>query len=145
MIVGIGTDIIEIERVDRLLRRHGDRFLRLCFTDGERAYALARKNASQHLAARIAAKEAVMKALGTGWGRGVRWRDIEVRREPGQAPRVVLSGGAARRARSVGAAHVHLSLSHLRGEAIAFVVAEGVGAKRRPLTPVARRQARRRP
>lgn len=125
MIIGIGTDLIEVERVDRVRRRHGDRFLRLCFTENEQAYALARKNVSQHLAARFAAKEAVMKALGTGWGRGVRWRDIEVRRRAGEAPRIVLSGGAARRARALGVARLHLSLSHLRGEAIAFVVAEG--------------------
>ncbi len=130
MIVGLGTDIIEIDRVDRLHRMHGERFLRLCFTDGERDYALARKNAAQHLAARFAAKEAVMKALGTGWGRGVRWRDIEVRRAPGEAPRVALSGGASRRAKAIGIDRLHLSISHLRGEAIAFVVAEGRGTGR---------------
>jgi holo-[acyl-carrier protein] synthase len=139
MIIGIGTDIIEVERVDRLHRLHGERFFRLCFTDEERAYAAARKNIGQHLAARFAAKEAVMKALGTGWGRGVRWRDIGVTRKPGEAPRVELSGGAARRARALGVTRVHLSISHLRGEALAFVIAEG------DATPPARTPRRTRP
>jgi holo-[acyl-carrier protein] synthase len=138
MILGIGTDIIEVERVDRLHRLHGERFLRLCFTDEEQAYAAARKNVGQHLAARFAAKEAVMKALGTGWGRGVRWRDIGVTRKPGEAPRVELAGGAARRARALGVTRVHLSISHLRGEALAFAVADGEA----PKPPRARKRAR---
>jgi holo-[acyl-carrier protein] synthase len=125
MIIGVGTDLIEVGRVERLLDRHREPFLRRCFTPEEQAYALSRKNASQHLAARFAVKEAVMKALGTGWGRGVRWRDIGVRREPGKAPHVALTGGAARRARQMGIRRVHISISHLRGEALAFAIAEG--------------------
>ena len=135
MILGIGTDIIEVERVERLHRLHGDRFLRLCFTDAEQAYAAARKNIGQHLAARFAAKEAVMKALGTGWGRGVRWRDIGVTRKPSEAPRVALSEKAARRARALGVTRVHLSISHLRGEALAFAVAEGEPRPRKRSRP----------
>jgi holo-[acyl-carrier protein] synthase len=138
MILGIGTDIIEVERIDRLLREHGEQFLRRCFTEEETGYALSRKNAAQHLAGRFAVKEAVMKALGTGWGRGVRWRDIAVRRRPGDAPRVELSGGAARHARRLGIARVHISISHLRGEALAFAVAEGRGR------PIRKRPASRR-
>lgn len=132
MILGIGTDIIEVDRVERLLRMRGEPFLRRCFTEGEAAYCLARKNVGQHLAARFAVKEAVMKALGTGWGRGVRWRDIEVRRRPREAPQVLLSGGAARRAKALGAARIHISIAHLRGEALAFAIAEGSprGAKK---------------
>jgi holo-[acyl-carrier protein] synthase len=139
MIRGIGTDIIEVDRIDRLLREHGEQFLSRCFTEEEKEYALSRKHAAQHLAARFAVKESVMKALGTGWGRGVRWRDIAVRRRPGEAPRVELSGGAARHARKLGIDRVHVSMAHLRGEALAFVVAEGsdrtprrsAGARRR--------------
>jgi holo-[acyl-carrier protein] synthase len=140
MIIGIGTDLIEVDRIERLVKQHGDQFLSRCFTREERAYALARAHAAQHLAARFAVKEAVMKALGTGWGKGVRWRDIGVLRRPGEAPQVELAGGAARRARRLGVRRVHITITHLRGEAMALAIAEGdedgaragrVGKKRR--------------
>src|SRR4030095_12075296 len=96
-IIGIGIDATEIDRIEVTIERYGDRFLRRIFTDGEIAYATRRRNPAPHFAGRFAAKEAAMKALGTGHSRGVLWRDIEVVREPGAAPQLRFHGGAARR------------------------------------------------
>src|ERR1700746_2155001 len=96
-IIGIGMDATEIDRIEATLARYGDRFLRRIFTEGEIAYATRRRNPAPHLAGRFAAKEAAMKALGTGHSRGVLWRDIEVCRTFGP-PQLRLHGGAAARA-----------------------------------------------
>ena len=96
-IIGLGVDATDIPRVRQTFARYGERFLRRVFTDGEIAYCTRRRNPAPHLAGRFAAKEAAMKALGTGHSRGVLWKDIEVIRGGGP-PRLALHGGAARRA-----------------------------------------------
>jgi holo-[acyl-carrier protein] synthase len=115
-----GVDLIEIDRVAGVLERYGDRFLRRIFTPGEIAYCRGR---APNLAARFAAKEAVMKSLGTGF-RGVGWRDVEVVRAPSGAPSPRLHGRAKRRAERLGVTEIGISLSHSRGFAMAFAVAQ---------------------
>src|SRR6266498_5525517 len=112
MIVGTGIDIAEVQRIADAIQRHGERFLRRVFTEGEIAYCDSKANRIERYAARFAAKEAAMKALGTGWNHGVRWRDVEVCRAPGRRPTIVFHGEAARIAASINATHVALSLSH---------------------------------
>ncbi len=113
-----GVDIIEISRVGDVLSRYGDRFLRRVFTEAESAYCRGRP---PNLAGRFAAKEAAMKALGTGV-RGVAWRDIEVVRASSGAPSILLHGRAEARARRLGVEEISLSISHSRDYAVAFVV-----------------------
>ena len=115
-----GVDILEIERVRRVAERYGERFYRRIYTEGEIAYCRGR---APQLASRFAAKEAVMKALGTG-ARGVHWTDIEVVRGRGQAPRIELHGTALARAKRLGLTDLALSLSHSRDYAVASVVGE---------------------
>lgn len=125
MIVGLGTDMIEIARIERSLERFGDVFLRKVFTPGEIAYCQRKKkNAAESFAARFAAKEATAKALGTGISRGITWLEIEVTRQPGQRPEIRLHGRAAQRAQQLGIRHLALSLSHSRELSIAVVAAE---------------------
>jgi len=124
VIVGLGTDLIEIERIERSLTRFGESFLQRVYTPGEIAYCLKKKNAAESLAARFAAKEAGAKALGTGISRGVSWKEFEVRRQPGQRPELHLSGRAAEIAASLRIRRLSLSLSHSRELSIAVVVAE---------------------
>jgi holo-[acyl-carrier protein] synthase len=124
VVIGLGTDLIEIARIQRSLDRFGDSFLRRVYTPGEVAYCMAKKNSAESLAARFAAKEAGAKALGTGISRGVGWREFEVRRRPGQRPELHLSGRAAEIAAQLGVRTVSLSLSHSRELSIAVVVAE---------------------
>jgi holo-[acyl-carrier protein] synthase len=126
-IVGTGVDMIEVERVQRALSRlgTGDRFRQRVFTESEIAYCESRgRPRYQSYAARFAAKEAMMKALGTGWNRHVGWNDIEVLRQRGRAPMIVLHGKAAEFAGRCGITRIHLSLSHTASFAIAFVTAE---------------------
>ena len=125
MIIGTGNDLIEIDRIARSYRRYGEHLLRRVYTEAEAAYCKARKRTAQHLAARFAAKEAVAKALGTGMKDGVAWRGIEVTREPGRAPRIVLHGRAAALADELGVRTVHIALSHSETHALAFAIAEG--------------------
>ena len=126
MIVALGMDLARIDRMDEVLERRGGRFTARIFTEGERAYCERRANRrAQHYAGRFAVKEAVMKALGTGWARGVRWRDIEVVRESGRAPVLVLHGAAAAIADAQGIAKVHITITHEAGIAAAVAVAEG--------------------
>lgn len=113
-----GVDIIEIHRVKEVLDRYGDRFLARVFTPGEIAYCRGR---APNLAARFAAKEAAMKALGTGV-RGVGWKDIEIVRAPSGAPGVDYHGRARARAQRLGVVETSLSISHSREYAVAFVV-----------------------
>ena len=124
MIVGTGIDITEVPRIAQAITRYGDRFLRRIFTEGEIQYCESKANRMERYAARFAAKEAAMKALGTGWNHGIRWRDVEVRREPGGRPTIAFHGKAAEFAAKLGAAHVALSLSHTNSEAIAQVILE---------------------
>lgn len=124
MVVGIGTDIIEIDRIERSVARYGDSFLRRVFTPLETAYCQRKKNSAESFAARFAAKEAGAKALGTGISRGVNWREFEVRRAPGGRPELHLSGRAAEIAETLGIRRLALSLTHSRKEAMAVVIAE---------------------
>jgi holo-[acyl-carrier protein] synthase len=124
MIVGTGIDIAEVPRIRAAIDRFGDRFLQRVFTEGEIRYCQSKANRVERYAARFAAKEASMKALGTGWNHGVRWRDIEVARKPGSRPTIVFHGRAAEFAAKLGASNVALSLSHTAEQAIAQVILE---------------------
>ena len=124
MVLGLGTDLIEIARIQQSLDRFGERFLQRIFTAGEIAYCRRKKHAAESLAARFAAKEAAAKALGTGISRGIGWQEIEVRRKPGERPTLHLSGRAQERAAAMGIRNLHLSLTHSRDVAMAVVVAE---------------------
>jgi holo-[acyl-carrier protein] synthase len=124
MIVGTGIDIAEVPRIAESIKRFGDRFLRRVFTEEEIRYCDSKANRVERYAARFAAKEAAMKALGTGWNRGVRWRDIEVFRQPGNRPTIKFHGVAAEFAAKLGAKNTALSLSHTPELAIANVILE---------------------
>lgn len=124
MIVGTGLDLVSIERLRRFRQRRGGRGLRRLFTEQELAYCLALVDPAPSLAARFAAKEAFFKAVGTGWGVGGQWREVEVERDPRGAPSLVLRGRAEEVARSIGADRIHLTLSHTDDVAGAFVVLE---------------------
>ncbi|MBS1851356.1 MAG: holo-[acyl-carrier-protein] synthase [Acidobacteria bacterium] len=124
MIVGTGIDITEVPRIKDSIERFGDRFLHRIFTEGEIRYCESKANRMERYAARFAAKEAGMKAIGTGWNHGVRWRDVEVARQPGGRPTLVFHGKAAEFAAKLGAKHVALSLSHTAEQAIAQVILE---------------------
>lgn len=126
-----GIDIIEIDRVERVYGQYGDRFLKRIYTEGEIRYARGR---APQLASRFAAKEAVMKLLGTGV-RGVRWRDIEVARQPGMAPHIKLHGTAQVRAERIGLTDIALSLSHSKEYAVASVIGD---SEKGNLVPVRR-------
>jgi holo-[acyl-carrier protein] synthase len=124
LIVGLGIDVVEVARMAAALGRHGDHFERRIFTEPELAECRSRGDRILALAARFAAKEACLKALGTGWAEGVGFRDVEVVREGNQPPRLVLHGEAARVAASRGATRSHVSLTHQPGIAAAVVVLE---------------------
>ena len=124
MIVGSGIDIAEVPRIRHSIERFGDRFLNRIFTAGEISYCDSKANREERYAARFAAKEAAMKALGTGWSRGVRWRDCEVVRLPGGRPTMKFHGKAAEFALKLGSKNVALSLSHTAEQAIAQVILE---------------------
>jgi holo-[acyl-carrier protein] synthase len=127
-IIGTGIDLIEVERIERALTRPGTgaRFRRRVYTDGEAAYCESRgRPRYQSYAARFAAKEAAMKAMGTGWNRNVGWSEIEVVRERGKAPTIRLSGKAAAYARKRNITAFHLSITHTARDAMAHVIAEG--------------------
>ena len=123
-IIGIGMDATEIDRIEAATARFGERFLRRVFTDGEIAYAQRRRNPAPHLAGRFAAKEAAMKALGTGHSQGVLWRDIEVVRVGGP-PQLRFHGGAARRYERMKATGSLLTITHSETLAIAQVMLLG--------------------
>ncbi|MGL4513647.1 MAG: holo-ACP synthase [Lacipirellulaceae bacterium] len=123
-IVGIGADIIECLRIAQMIERHGELFIARVYTEHEIAYCSERKAATQHYAGRWAAKEAVLKALGTGWVKGIGWRDVEVRNAPSGAPSVRFHGGAREVLERSGIQRVHLSISHCRSHATAYAIAE---------------------
>jgi holo-[acyl-carrier protein] synthase len=124
VIVGLGIDLIEVARLEDALGRHGDRFVDRVFTGAERAACDHRADRVLALAARFAAKEACLKALGTGWAEGLGFRDVEVVRDGDGPPRIVLHGAAARRAEALGVLRSHVSLTHQPGIAAAVVVLE---------------------
>ena len=124
-ILGVGTDLLELERLDLSLRRHGQRLIdRLC-RPGEVKTGRQGKARLQHIGGLFAAKEAVLKALGTGWGQGLGFRQVEVVAAEGGSPRVRLHDRAAERAQALGIRTVHLSISHERHYAMAVAIAEG--------------------
>ena len=127
MIVGTGVDIAEVARIKAAMERFGDRFLHRVFTPEEVRYATSKANAAERLAARFAAKEAAMKAIGTGLRHGVTWQDVEVVRHPGGRPGLRLTGKAADFAAALGCKAIHLSLSHTVEHAIAHDILEGEG------------------
>jgi holo-[acyl-carrier protein] synthase len=124
MIIGTGIDIAEVPRIKRTIERFGDRFLRRIFTAGEIRYCDSKANRLERYAARFAAKEAAMKALGTGWSRGVRWRDCEVVRFPGGRPTIVFHGRAGEIAGKLGVKNSALSITHTAEQAFAQVILE---------------------
>lgn len=124
MIVGTGIDLVDVGRVRRLLARHGERALRRFFTDDEAGLCHRTADPGQCFAARLAAKEAALKAFATGRARGIRWRDVEVVRNQSGTPGLRFHGAAATRARELRADRTWLSLSHERGQACAVVVLE---------------------
>jgi holo-[acyl-carrier protein] synthase len=124
MIVGTGIDIAEVPRIREAIERFGDRFLQRIYTEGEKRYCESKANREQRYAARFAAKEAAMKALGTGWNHGVRWRDCEVVRMPGGRPTITFHGKAAEFATKLGVKNAALSISHTAEQAIAQVILE---------------------
>jgi holo-[acyl-carrier protein] synthase len=124
-VIGIGVDLVECARIQHSLDRFGERFMRRVFTDGEIEYATSMKFPARHLAARFAAKEAVSKAFGTGIGKAMGWRDIDVRKKPSGEPFLVLLGQADELARSRGVTSALITLSHTDHHAMACVVLEG--------------------
>lgn len=125
MIAGIGVDLVHVPRIRQAIERWQERFLERVFTADEIAYARRRRDPAEHLAARFAAKEAALKALGTGLSMGVRWREVEVRRVRGQPPRLALSGRTAALGVARGVRVLHVSLTHDGEYALAQVLAEG--------------------
>jgi holo-[acyl-carrier protein] synthase len=121
----MGVDIAEVERIQGAIERHGEVFLRRVYTTRERAYCERFKNKYERYAGRFAAKEAAMKALGTGWRRGVRWVDLEVVREAGGRPTLAIMGEAAKIAKHLGVKSVALSITHTDSQALAQVIFEG--------------------
>ncbi len=125
MILGTGTDLAEVDRVRKAIERHGERFIQRICTSLEIAYVETKANRFERYAARFAAKEAGMKAIGTGWRRGVGWHDFEVVNLPTGRPTLRLNGVAAEVAAKMGVQQIHLSLTHTRDQALAFVILEG--------------------
>lgn len=125
MIVGVGVDMVSIGRLQGLLERRGERALARLFTAAEVGRCRESRHPPESFAARFAAKEAFFKALGTGWGRGGDWTDVEVVSAPSGAPSLRLSGTARELAEGRGVRTIHLSLTHLEDTAAAFVVLEG--------------------
>ncbi len=125
MILGTGLDLVEVARIADLVRRHGERFLKRVYTDAELEYCLPRASRDVHLAGRFAAKEAVFKALGTGWSETVSWRQIEILPGPSGAPEATLRRGALDRLQAMGGRRVHLSITHTADLASASAIIEG--------------------
>ena len=125
-IVGIGTDIVECPRIGRMIEQHGELFLRRVYTDWEIRYCQARKRALESFAGRWAAKEAILKAVGTGWVKGICWTDLEVRNDNGGQPRVYVRGGTSDLLRARGIGDILISISHCRTYATAYALALGI-------------------
>jgi holo-[acyl-carrier protein] synthase len=122
-ILGIGTDITECLRIAQMIERHGELFITRVYTPQEIQYCQSRKQATQHFAGRWAAKEAVLKAVGTGWRRGISWRDVEIRNQLGGKPVVALFGGVREVADELGIGQILISISHCRSHATAYALA----------------------
>lgn len=125
VIVGLGMDISEVNRIQEAIERHGEAFLKRIFTPAEIEYCKRHRNPYERYAARFAAKEAAMKALGTGWRRGVRWVDIEVARMPSGQPTLKLHGESLQIAHGLGVTRISLTITHSGNTALAQVIFEG--------------------
>ncbi len=126
-IIGIGTDITECLRIARMIERHGELFIGRIYTADEIQYCQSRRQATQHFTGRWAAKEAILKALGTGWVKGISWRDIEILNEASGKPVVGLRDGAEKVARQLGISKMLVSISHCHTHATAYAIAVGDG------------------
>ena len=124
MIVGLGIDLAEVDRIQKAVERYGRKFIERIYTPGEIAYVERKATRFERYAARLAAKEAGMKAIGTGWRRGVRWRDFEVANLPSGRPTLRLHGAAARVAESLEVRNIALSMTHTERDAMAIVILE---------------------
>ena len=124
MIVGTGVDLAEVHRIQESIERFGDRFVQRIYTEREIAYVQRKANRYERFAARFAAKEAGMKALGTGWRGGIQWKDFEVANLPSGRPTLLLHGYAERIAQEMGVTAIHLSLTHTQENALAYVIFE---------------------
>jgi len=122
-IAGLGTDIVECVRIRKMIADHGELFLQRVYTDKEIRYCQARRQAAEHFAGRWAAKEAVLKALGTGWRRGISWRDVEIRNDPSGQPKVAVRGEAKEIAKRLRLKDILITISHCRQFATAYAVA----------------------
>jgi holo-[acyl-carrier protein] synthase len=125
MVIGIGIDIAEVDRLREAIARHGERFLSRIYTEAERRYCESKPNLYERFAGRFAAKEAAMKAIGTGWRRGVAWRDFEVARAASGQPIIRFGGEAAKIAESLGVKKALVTISHTEHQAVAQVLLEG--------------------
>lgn len=124
MIIGVGVDLAEVDRIREAIERYGGRFIERIYTAAEIAYVESKANRHERYAARFAAKEAGMKAIGTGWRRGVRWQDFEVTNLPTGQPTLDFHGAAASFASAMGVRHVALSMTHTAAQAMAIVLLE---------------------
>ena len=124
-LLGIGTDIIECARIAQMIDRHGEHFLKKVFSPSEIEYCGRHKYPAPQYAGRWAAKEALLKALGTGWAKGIQWTDLEILNEPGGEPRVYLRNAAANWATQRGISEFLISISHTEHYAVAFATAVG--------------------
>jgi holo-[acyl-carrier protein] synthase len=124
VIVGTGVDLAEVHRIRESVEKYGERFLHRIYTAREIAYARSKANLYERFAARFAAKEAGMKALGTGWRRGVTWKDFEVSNLPSGRPTLLLHGKAGEIANGIGVSSIHLSMTHTKDTALAYVIFE---------------------
>ncbi len=124
-VLGIGVDLVECARIERSIERFGEKFLHRVFTDGEVAYSMSMKFPARHLAARFAAKEAVSKAFGTGIGKAMGWRNIDVQKKPSGEPFLVFSGPAQQLATQRAVTAAFITLSHTEHHAIACIVLDG--------------------
>lgn len=124
MIVGTGIDLAEVHRIREAITRFGDRFVQRVYTELEIAYVQRKANRFERYAARFAAKEAGMKALGTGWRRGIQWKDFEVSNLPSGRPTLLLHGEARKIATDIGVTAIHLSLTHTAKDGLAYVIFE---------------------
>jgi len=124
-VIGIGTDITECLRIAQMIERHGELFVNRVYTAEEIKYCQGRKQSTQHFTGRWAAKEAILKAIGTGWRKGITWRDVEVLNEASGKPIATLRGGAKDVAERLGITKLLISISHCRSHATAYAIATG--------------------
>lgn len=124
MIIAHGIDLVDVPRIREMLERHGQHFLDRCFTEAEQAYCQNDKRAAEHFAGRFAAKEAILKVLGTGWRGQIAWTDMEILPDPQGKPILTLRGGCARIAADLGIDRWHISISHIETHAMASAIGE---------------------